>query len=405
MPTSVMPVSATPTLHRRLGTAVRRAALPAALCLLLTSCSAAGTSASAPEGEVDQAFLTQVDASLADVESQVLSTGPNGEEPASADTAVLTDAQVEQVKALGATAAIAMHYAGDDWSTSQIKGLQDEFGRLGIEVVSNTDADFDPAQQVSDIENAMTRKPSVMVSLPTDPVATAGAYRAAAQAGTKLVFMDNVPQGFVAGQDYVSTVSADNYGNGVISAHLMARALGGKGTIGLVFHEADFFVTKQRYQGFKDTIAKDYPDIEVVAEQGIAGPDFAGDAQTASAAMLSQNPDLSGIWAVWDVPAEGVLAAARAAGRDDLKVATQDLGLNVAIGLAQDRNVVGLGAQRPYEQGVTEARLAALSLLGEQVPPYVALPSLGVTHDNVLDAWKTVYSEDAPAELRDSFVQ
>ncbi|MEH3078143.1 MAG: substrate-binding domain-containing protein [Quadrisphaera sp.] len=402
-----MPRSATPTtvLHHRLAAAARLVALPAALAVLLTSCSAAGTSASAPAGGADKGFEAKVDASLADVESKVLSTGPNGEEPASADVAELTDAQVEQVKALGATAAITMHYAGDDWSTSQIKGLQDEFGRLGVEVVSSTDANFDPAQQVSDIENAMTRKPSVMVSLPTDPVATAGAYRAAAEAGTKLVFMDNVPKGFVAGKDYVSAVSADNYGNGVISAHLMARALGGKGTIGLVFHEADFFVTKQRYQGFKDTIAKDYPDIEVVAEQGIAGPDFAGDAQRVSSAMLSQNPDLSGIWAVWDVPAEGVLAAARAAGRDDLKVATQDLGLNVAIALAQDRNVVGLGAQRPYEQGVTEARLAALSLIGQQVPAYVALPSLGVTHDNVLDAWKTVYSQDAPAQLRDSFVK
>ena len=41
----------------------------------------------------------------------------------------------------------------------------------------------------------------------------------------------------------------------------MAKALGGKGKIGLIFHEADFFVTKQRYQGFKDTIAKDYPGI------------------------------------------------------------------------------------------------------------------------------------------------
>ena len=64
--------------------------------------------------------------------------------------------------------------------------------------------------------------------------------------------MDNVPQGMTAGKDYVSVVSADNFGNGVISAHLMAKALGGKGEIGLIFHEADFFVTKQRYQGFKD---------------------------------------------------------------------------------------------------------------------------------------------------------
>src|SRR3712207_7098830 len=48
-----------------------------------------------------------------------------------------------------------------------------------------------------------------------------------------------------------------------------------------------------------------------VEEQGIAGPDFAGDAQAVANAMLSQNADLDGIWAVWDVPAEGVLAAAR----------------------------------------------------------------------------------------------
>jgi ribose transport system substrate-binding protein len=396
-----MPRSTSP-IRRSAG--IRLLTLPAALCFALTACTSAGPSASEPDAEVDQAFLEQVDAALTEVESQVLSTGPNGEEPESADVAELTDDQVQQVKALGASAAVVMHYAGDDWSTSQIKGLKDEFGRLGIDVVSVTDADFDPAQQVSDIENALTQQPDVIVSLPTDPVATAGAYRAAVDAGVKLVFMDNVPDGFVAGKDYVSAVSADNFGNGVISAHLMARSLGGRGTIGLIFHEADFFVTQQRYDGFKQTIEQDYPDIEIVEEQGIAGPDFAGDAQTAANAMLSQHPDLDGLWAVWDVPAEGVLAAARAAGRDDLKVATQDLGLNVGISLAQDENVVGLGAQRPYEQGVTEARLAALSLLGEETPAYVALPSLGVTHENVLEAWETVYAEEPPADLADSYV-
>ena len=70
----------------------------------------------------------------------------------------------------------------------------------------------------------------------------------------KLVFMDNVPQGMTAGKDYVSRGLRRQLGNGVVSAHLMAKALGGKGEIGLIYHEADFFVTKQRYQGFKDTI-------------------------------------------------------------------------------------------------------------------------------------------------------
>ncbi|MFP3821608.1 sugar ABC transporter substrate-binding protein, partial [Bacillus sp. SIMBA_008] len=92
-------------------------------------------------------------------------------------------------------------------------------------------------------------------------------------------------------------------------------------------------------------------------------------------AMLTSEPDLEAIWAVWDVPAEGVMAAARETGRTDIKLATEDLGTNVAIALAEDEMVVGLGAQLPYDQGVTEARLGALSILGEEVPAYVALSS------------------------------
>ena len=73
--------------------------------------------------------------------------------------------------------------------------------------------------------------------------------------------MDNVPKGMVAGKDYVSVVSADNYGNGVAAGLLMAKFLKGKGNIGLVFHGADFFVTKQRYDGFQKAIS-DLPGIK-----------------------------------------------------------------------------------------------------------------------------------------------
>ena len=79
--------------------------------------------------------------------------------------------------------------------------------------------------------------------------------------------MDNVPNGFEAGKDYVSVVSADNYGNGVASAHLMAKALQSKGQIGLVYHAADFFVTRQRYEAFKKTITENYPEIKIIAER------------------------------------------------------------------------------------------------------------------------------------------
>jgi ribose transport system substrate-binding protein len=379
---------------------LRHLAIVIVAAATLAGCYIPGQTTTAPP---DQAAADKADQALKELENKVLSKGPNGETPSPAAAADLTPEQVDKIKGMKAKAAIVMHYAGNDWATAQIAGLKSEFGNLGIEVVAVTDANFKPDKQVSDLETVMSKKPNIIVSIPTDPVATATAYKAAAAGGAKLVFMDNVPKGFKAGTDYVSCVSADNYGNGVVSAHLMAKALGAKGKIGLIFHEADFFVTRQRYEGFKKTVQSDYPEMQIVEEQGIAGPDFAGDAQGVANAMISKHSDLAGIWAVWDVPAEGVMAAARASGRGDLRIATEDLGKNVAIALAKGELVVGLGAQLPYDQGVTEARLGALAVLGEKTPPYVALSALPVQHDNVLKAWKTVYHEDPPEDLVSSF--
>jgi ribose transport system substrate-binding protein len=378
-------------------------AVASAVAIGLAGCSSsAATAPGAAAG--DNAAVQKAERALAEiVKGKVLSKGPHGETAAPATSADMTADEIAAVKAKHLTAAIVMHYGGNDWATAQIAGLKSEFGKLGIKVIATTDANFKPDQQVSQLETVMTQKPDLIVSIPTDPVATESAYKAVAAAGTKLVFMDNVPNGMTAGKDYVADVSADNYGNGVVSAYELAKALGGAGKIGVIFHQADFFVTKQRYEGFKATITKEFPKIKIVQETGIAGPDFAGQAQVAASAMLTKHADLAGIWGVWDVPAEGVLAAARAAGNTDLKVATEDLGTNVAIALAKNQLVVGLGAQRPFDQGVTEARLGALALLGKTVPAYVAVPALPVDHDNVLDAWQQVYHAAPPASVQNSF--
>lgn len=393
------PIQMEQTMNKTKLTAV--AALAMTTAIAFGGCSKATTTTATSDPGVSE----QADKALLEVTGKVLSKGPNGESPAPASSADLTEDEINQIKAKNLKAAIVMHYGGNDWANAQIAGLKDQFAKLNIDVVATTDANFKPDKQVSDLETVMSKNPDIIVSIPTDPVATASAYKKVAAAGVKLVFMDNVPQGMTAGKDYVSVVSADNLGNGVVSAHLMAKSTGGKGEIGIIYHEADFFVTKQRFQGFKDTITSDYPDLKIVEEKGIAGPDFAGDAQSAANAMLAKHPTLSGVWAVWDVPAEGVLAAARASGRGDLKVATEDLGKNVAIAMAKNELVVGLGAQVPFDQGVTEANLAAGAEIGKKAAPYVALSALPVTHDNVLEAWKKVYHEDPPADLKSSFKQ
>lgn len=332
-------------------------------------------------------------------DQEILSKGPHGETAVSAKTLQLTEEEVNKIKEGNYKAAIVMHYAGNDWSTAQIDGLKATFKRMGIEVVAVTDANFKAEKQVSDIETVLAKDPDIIVSIPVDPVSTAEAYKKAADAGVKLVFMDNAPQGLEAGKDYVSVVSADNYGNGVAAAEIMAEKLGGKGKVGVIFHDADFFVTKQRTEAFEKTIKEKYPDIKIVARGGITAPN---DGEKVASGMLTKHPDLDGIFVVWDVPAEGALAAARTAGRDDLVITTIDLGTNVALEIASGGIVKGLGAQLPYDQGIAEAILAGYALLGKQAPAYVAVPSLKVTEENVLDAWKLVYHKDAPESIQNA---
>jgi ribose transport system substrate-binding protein len=270
---------------------------------------------------------------------------------------------------------------------------------MGIEIIATTDANFKPEKQVADIETIMSKKPNILVSIPVDPVSTAAAYKKAAASGTKLVFMDNKPNGLEHGKDYVSVVSADNYGNGVEAANVMAKAIGEQGDIGVIFHDADFFVTKQRTEAFEKTMKEKYPNIKIADRGGIAGPN---DGEKVASAMLTKNPKLKGIFVVWDAPAEGALAAARTAGKNDLVITTIDLGTNVALDIAQGGMIKGLGAQLPYDQGVAEAILAGYSLLGKETPPYVAVPALQVTKETILESWKTVYQTDAPKTIQDA---
>lgn len=326
-------------------------------------------------------------------ENNIKSIGPNGETATPASSLTLTDEEIEKLKDGNYTAAISFHYAGNDWSSAQQKGLEDTFKKYGITIVGTTDANFSVEQQVSDLETLTALKPDVMISIPTDAKATSDAFKRVSAQGIKLVFMDNVPDNFVAGENYVGAVSADNYGNGVIAAELIGEKLNGKGKIGIVHYDVDYFVTNQRLEAFEETIKTKYPDIEVIAKNGFS--DVNQSTEVADA-MLTQNPDLEAIFAIWDIPAEGVLSALTSAGREDIYVSSIDLGDNIAKEIAQG-NVLGVGAQLPYDQGVAEATMAAYALLGKETPSYVAVPATKVERNTIVTGYEMVYHKEAPS--------
>lgn len=330
---------------------------------------------------------------------EVKDVGPNGEKAVSAKELNLSEEELKKIKDGKYKAAIVMHYSGTDYMTAAVDGMKNTFERMGIEVVAETDAQFKAEKQVNDIETVLAKKPDIMISVPVDAVSTASAYKKAIKQGVKLVFMDGAAEGLVPGKDYISIVSGDNYGNGALAAEIMAEKIGGKGKVGIVYHDVNFFVTKNRSDAFEATIKEKYPDIEIVAQGGITDPNKG---EEVASAMLTRNPDIDGIFAPWDVPAEGVMAAARTAGRNDLIVTTVDLGTNVALSIASDGIVQGLGAQLPYDQGVAQAILSGYALLGKKAPAYVASPAIKVTKENVLENWKLIYGADAPSSVKNA---
>lgn len=324
--------------------------------------------------------------------------GPAGESPTPTSDLKLTADEVAKVKAEKATAALVWHTSSDFVSAVQ-RGAEEEFGRLGIEVTSTTDAGFDAGKQKSDIETVLAKKPDVMLTLPVDPVATAAAYRDANEAGTEIVLLSNVPKGFKHDEDYIALLTDDLFQMGKQAADALAASMDGQGKVGYVFHDADYYVTNQRDQAFKKTIEANYPEMEIVAEQGIADPAKAEDVANA---MLTRNPGLGGIYVTWSEPAEGVLTALRNAGSADTKLVTLDLSEPVGLDMARDGAVAAIVADRAYDLGKAMATAAAYGVLDKPAPEFVVAPAVTVTKANLRQGWQDSLRQDPPKTVLDA---
>ncbi|MBB6465645.1 ribose transport system substrate-binding protein [Aminobacter lissarensis] len=324
--------------------------------------------------------------------------GPSGETATPSVDVALTEADIGALKGKGYKAALLWH-TSSDFTNAVSAGAKDEFARAGVEIAVTTDAGFDAARQRSDIETALAAKPNVILALPLDPVTSAEAFRQAVTDGAKLVFLSNLPSGYKHGTDYASIVTDDLFQMGKQAADALAKSIGGKGKVGYIFHDATYYVTNQRDQAFKSTIEKDYPDIKIVAEQGISDP---ARAEELASAMLLQNQDLDGIYVTWAEPADGVLSALRASGNKTTKVVTLDLAEPVALDMVKGGNVTALVADKAYELGRAMAAAGLKSLLGQPTPAFVVAPAITVTKDNVAQGWKDSLNRNAPQSVLDA---
>jgi len=328
---------------------------------------------------------------------------PNGLASGSQKEAQLTSAEISKIKSLGLRAGIAMHSMSDAWSLQIVEGFKTQAAALGITVVGVTDATNDPAKQTTQIESLLAAKPDFIFSLPTDPVAMAPVFKKVNDAGIKIVFSTLVPNGFMPGTDYVTMITDNRYQGGVISAYQLAAAIGGKGEVAQVFYNADNFTTNQGEKGFQDTMKK-FPKIKVY-RAGIIGPDFAAASQAAVSALFIKHPKLAGGWGTWDFPGEGIMAAARAAGRKDFKITTMGFGEPTAVAIASNKLMAGTIAIDSNNEGQMAARLGAVAVTGTRsaISGFFADSPLPVTNLNIKEGWKAIYKQDAPEAITSAY--
>ncbi|NTS78187.1 substrate-binding domain-containing protein [Catenovulum sp. SM1970] len=312
----------------------------------------------------------------------------------------VSQAQAADIKAKQLTAALVWH-GSSSWVSAVTRGAEDAFADLGIKVVAITDAQFDPAKQVADLENVTALKPDIILSLSVDGTSTQASYRKAISGGAELVLLSNPIPGFEQGKDYVGIVTDDMLGMGKAAATLVADAVNGQGQIGMIYHDASYFITNNRDQAFRQALSA-YPKLNVISEKG-----FLKEHETSNiaAAMVLQNPKLDAIYVSWDTAAEGVIEALRSLGRRDIKVITHDLGINNLLDMAMNGNMYATVSDRPYDIGETMAKLGALSTLGHQAAPFTIVPFDTVKRNNINAIWQQAFKKPVPKLLNQALTQ
>jgi len=245
--------------------------------------------------------------------------------------------------------------------------LNEEAAKLGYKLVV-MDGDFDTNKQTSQVQDFITQKVDAIIIAPASSAGISNATDLAKKAGIPVFTIDTASDGEV-----VAHVATDNFEGGKMAAAYLGKLLNGKGKVGIItYSEIESCVNREN--GFKEVMAKDFPEIKIVDVQNCSGS--AEKAASLTQDMLLKYPDLDAIFAVGDPFAIGALSAIESAKRDITLIGFDGNPEGVA-----EIKKGGLWkadiAQDPHAIAKTALELIQKNLAGEKVeavnyiPPYV----------------------------------
>jgi ribose transport system substrate-binding protein len=168
------------------------------------------------------------------INPQVKFTGTAGEQPVYDNDLYLTRGEVEKIRGMNLTAVYVDNNLAGEYTLAIHGGAIDVFEYLNIEVLAETQADFDPAKQASDVETVMALDPDIVVGYVVDPVTGAQAFKPVVDAGKVLVFVSTRPEGYMPGREYVGISTNNPYDNAWVYTEDMINAVSDGSSVGII---------------------------------------------------------------------------------------------------------------------------------------------------------------------------
>src|SRR5437879_512171 len=154
---------------------------------------------------------------------------------------------------------------------------------LDVEVLWNGPSqETEYSRQIQIVDSMVARHVDGLAVAATDKTALSQPIERAAKAGVDTT-------------DYLTFVATNNYEGGQMGARKLAELVHGKGKIALLMNAPGSASTMEREKGFEDVIAKDFPEIKIVARQ--FGMSDRAKARDAAENMLAAHDDLAGMFA------------------------------------------------------------------------------------------------------------
>ncbi len=197
--------------------------------------------------------------------------------------------------------------SGIDYWKNVLKGFEDAAETLNVSVEYRGATQYDAQEEVIVLEQVIARKPAGIAVSAIDSEVLNDAIQKAVEAGIPVVMFDaDAPD-----SKAYSFIGTNNYEAGVTAARQMAAMSGGKGQFGIITHPNQLN-HQQRTKGFKETIEREFPDMELVAIEDGKGDQLVSEQKTLD--MISSYADLSGIFVTEASGGVGVGNAVYAAG-------------------------------------------------------------------------------------------